>query len=48
MKLALNIEIFVLLCASPLGNGGRGLKPSLPVVCSITVWHRPSATGGVD
>ena len=35
-------------CASPLGNGGRGLKQPAPPNPTQNNMHRPSATGGVD
>ena len=34
--------------ASPLGNEGRGLKHVLAAVIRRYIWHRPSATRGVD
>ena len=34
--------------ASPLGNGGRGLKLRIGKIKAAGLVHRPSATGGVD
>ena len=36
------------LAASPLGNGGRGLKHAFAAGITGHAGHRPSATGGVD
>ena len=36
------------LAASPLGNGGRGLKHVAALVIVSHPLRRPSATGGVD
>ena len=38
----------VLAAASPLGNGGRGLKRGILAPINREDLHRPSATGGVD